>query len=215
MAQSKCNCPSCRRLIEIQLQFCPYCRNENPFYQPVQEPAKIVEPAAAKTAQVTKPNVVQKQYEPISESEFDEADSDQADETTSAPSDDDSQEIYIEEPEDVEESLSLEDEYSDPDELEDTENNDNGSNTNNINSKKSHSGIKWRDEKPKPDVDRSAMFDENGNYNANYDGYYNDTLPKIQNEVDRLLANKEKTILKVVACIVGIAGIIVYLVLTL
>ena len=59
------------------------------------------------------------------------------------------------------------------------------------------------------------MYDAAGTYNPNYDGYYNDTLPQIADEIDSLLAGKEKTVLKAVFSLTSIAAIIAYLILTL
>lgn len=75
--------------------------------------------------------------------------------------------------------------------------------------------IDWEDEKKNEPASTDNMFDENGVYNANYDGYYNDTLPKIANEVDNLLKDREKAILKAVAAVVAVFGVIVYLILTI
>lgn len=75
--------------------------------------------------------------------------------------------------------------------------------------------INWSDEKVKATPDYTKMYDKNGNYNANFDGYYDDTLPRIQNEIDNLLKGKEKTILKIVCSVVGVIAVIIYLILTL
>ena len=78
-----------------------------------------------------------------------------------------------------------------------------------------HAKIQWSDEVSPDTPDYAAMYDESGTYNPNYDGYYNDTLPKIADEIDSLLAGKEKTILKAVFSLDAIAAIIVYLILTI
>lgn len=77
------------------------------------------------------------------------------------------------------------------------------------------SKISWDDEDPnKESGNFTEMFNEKGQYQANYDGYYNDTLPKIINEIDHVLVGKEKAILKAVTSVVAIFAIIIYLVLT-
>ena len=83
------------------------------------------------------------------------------------------------------------------------------------NTQDKRSKIQWSDETSHSTVDYASMYDAAGTYNPNYDVYYNDTLPQIADEIDSLLAGKEKIVLKAVFSLTSIAAIIAYLILTL
>lgn len=197
MPQSKYNCVSCRRLVDIKLENCPFCNTPNPYLKkiPQEEPKK--EP------------------DTVGEDLFD--DFDDADEIAENPVQPPLKKVQVESNPAVDEPN--EDEYilpkksQTPQNKKTTEPKDTASLSGQSNY---HEKIEWTDEKKDNRTYTSKdMYDENGKYNANYDGYYDDILPKISNEVDKILQNKEKTILKIIGSVVIIFGIIVYLVVTL
>lgn len=218
MPQSKYNCKKCRRLVSLTSPTCPFCNTPNPYYQqPVQTtPQNPVTPTPKKDSNISSPssNAGANNQEPVNhEISIEDMESMYHDpvpvrQDALKPS---AQTIpETGEPEQNDGGLEPE-----PDPAEDvmTERE-----TNKISSSSEahRSPINWKDER---DRDTSGsyteMFNENGIYQANYDGYYNDTLPKIQGEIDRILAGREKAVLKVVFTIIVIFAIIVYLILTI
>lgn len=209
MPQSKYNCKKCRRLVSLTSPSCPFCNTPNPNYQqPMQampqsaataQPKNVSSPSASTKTDIPDPvnqEISIEDMEALYHSPIPVRQDSIIPETDSIDQDDDGLEP---EPDPTEEAVS-------------------GQETNTISSgSEAHrSPIDWRDEKNR-DTSGSytEMFNENGIYQANYDGYYNDTLPKIQGEIDRILAGREKIFLKVVFTIIVIFAIIVYLILTI
>lgn len=197
MAQQKVNCKNCRRLIGIDMPSCPFCGTGNPNYEQNRQksseehsnPQDILSSRTAKHS--NEETTVQNTGTEISVEDIEAL--------YKKP-------IPIKGKSDISISPKVsEDTVSIPDE------------TDIISSvEESHRAhIPWSDEKKQTSpCNFTDMFNENGIYQANYDGYYNDTLPKIQNEIDNILLGKEKTILKAVFSVVGIIAVIIYLVLT-
>lgn len=191
----KYKCPNCKRAVDINKEFCPFCSTPNPNI-------------ATKTT--SSENDDESYFEESMMDDFFEEEMQKAQDEIS-PADDKLQD------EDEIEELYNEDSFSDDfaDENIDDENDNYSSTISNSNHTIKREKIKWTDEADQNTASSEEMFNDQGIYNANYDGFYNDTLPKIADEVDNLLKSKEKAILKVAASIVGILAIIVYLTLTL
>lgn len=195
MRQNKINCPSCRRTYQIDEPFCPFCNKENPYTN-------------AKAQVDNGSNNLD---------DFDDMDILNNNETedvveTDNDSMDDAEE-YIPKsktnivkctPKSQSES-TIESDDVEPDEVHDLS----------TSTTKNRETITWTDDPPVETPDYSKMYDSNGVYNANFDHYYDDTIPAIQNEVDRLLKGREKTILKIIGSVVAIFAIICYLILTM
>lgn len=208
MPQSKYNCKKCRRLVSLTSPSCPFCNTPNPNYQqPMQAMPQSTATSQPQNARQPSANVKTDMSDPVN------------------------QEISIEDMETLyhdpvpvkQNSINKGTDGTDQDEGLGPEPDPTveavaGRETNTISSSSEahRSPIDWRDEK-NHDTPSSytEMFNENGVYQANYDGYYNDTLPKIQGEIDRILAGREKTFLKVVFTIIVIFAIIIYLILTI
>ena len=218
MAQTKCNCMKCRRLIAIEQEKCPFCGTPNNYMKSKKTSTNNAsEPASATRPVQRMQNIsIEEMNSLITETEeqevFPHSDSDgNSDEKIFINKiDDEEYEEYIpSEHEDTDEEDS--EVKSSVDENEKTEKNF----TETFQSSSKRKRISWTDEEDKEEPDYSKMYDENGHYNANFDGYYNDTLPKIKNEIDHVLAGREKAVLKVIFTIVAIIAIILYLILTI
>lgn len=198
MPQSKYNCVSCRRLVDIKQESCPFCNTPNPYLKKVpQEETKKVQ-------------------DTVGEDLFNDFDT--ADELTAKPVQAPLKRVSVESKTAAEESKD-EDDYILPKQTHApaSEKHAEPKDTASLSGQSdAHEKIEWTDEKKNERTYTSKdMYDEKGKYDANYDGYYDDILPKISNEVDKILQNKEKTILKIIGSVVIIFGIIVYLVVTL
>lgn len=241
---NKCKCKKCKRTISVSDAFCPYCSSPNPLAAEQQTPLKAKPKQKEPLKDDLEDFLSDTDLDINEQDEVDADDLDEFsyEETEEEEPDLDYEETESEEPE-YEEPDNDEPEYEEPDledldyqedydEYENYEENYGGSNqnvtddvnkgktrnvVNDINSKSrdGRTPINWTDEDPPEKKDFSKLYDENGVYNPNYDGFYNDTLPKIQNELDSLIAGREKTILKIVFGFVAIIGIIIYLILTI
>ena len=238
MANKKIICTGCRRSYDNKIEFCPYCSAPNPLLQSKDNMAKeegLSKAKPKKAAPKPKPEEPQDEYdedelfgdteteeaaeEPDDEyvedtdeesDEYEEYEDSEDDEDEEAEDSDDSDE-YEEDDEDESED---DEEYED-DKEDDEEEDDEDDVATALASDSKRSPIDWTDEEKKEKPDMSKAYDENGGYNPNFDGYYNDTKAKIDGEIESLTAGKEKAILKVVLGIAAVIGVIVYLVLTL
>lgn len=228
MPQTKYNCKTCRRLVSIESAFCPFCNTPNEHYkgnrkednpadaaslQPDQEKQKPVSsPVQPKKVPSPKPSRETPVPEPISDDTAEEVSLESLEHmysrvpvtptTLERPNREDP-------PESDSESIFPQDE--DPLDANHSEEHEN---TISSSGEVHRSPIDWQDSTEKPETEYTEMFDEKGVYQANYDGYYNDTLPKIANEIDRALANREKIILKGIFSVVAVVAIIIYLIIT-
>lgn len=235
MAQTKFNCKTCHRLIDKQQAICPFCGSANPHFSqsdngsPKPETKKTASSSNTPAPEQSTEKVTQRRIPSVSIDEMESLlNCDVEDFTDGSNSDEEinksvsgdfhnSQQVKNEPDEYEEEYFAESTDPESDDEAETEEETDAEERDEEINSSASsrRSKINWTDEKPKPEPDYSKMYDQKNNYNANFDGYYNDTLPKIADEIDSLLAGKEKAILKIVFSIAAIFAIIVYLILTL
>ena len=245
MANKKINCPKCRRLYDKTIKFCPYCGEENPLMQEgveqeeeQEEPLKKQGPKIEKTAKAVQrksPVVVPKEPEPVEEPEEEEYDDSEYAEDYTDDEYDDSEGFYADENVDEEEyedddeagdeeyedeeseEYDSDEEYEEEDEeseeYEDDDYEEQGNSE--LTEEEKRIPIDWSDEKKKAPKKVSEEYNENGEYQPNFDGYYNDTKAKIDNEIDNLTAGKEKAIIKVIFGFAAVIGIIVYLVLTI
>lgn len=187
---SKYKCPNCKRAVDISKEYCPFCSTPNPNKSTPEENDDFFDNSKVDDFFDAEVNVQNSSYEVTD-----------IDEMNAIEKDNNLSELDDEQLQDELDGFS-EDDFSETDNSTITRNN-------------KRAKIPWSDEIRPDESHYGDMFDANGIYNANYDGFYNDTLPKITNEVDNLLKSKEKAILKVVASIVAIFAIIIYLVLTL
>lgn len=203
MAQTQFNCKKCRRLIGIDAPQCPFCGTPNAHYnKPLQKTSSV--PTAERSLQKPQTETMQDNRSSKAEISVEEmADMYQGPiAVQAAPRE-------APHPEQVTKAQDPQPTVSEP--ALHTQD------TSTISSaQESHrSKIAWDDERTMDQPETyTEMFNEKGQYQANYDGYYNDTLPKIKDEIDRALAGKEKAILKGIFSILGIIAIIVFLVLT-
>ena len=220
MQVKRIHCPKCRRLFDSSLEFCPNCGAPNLLShvkpldseqsKTLQQDASIsdVQPTpVAKPVPVNKPKV-----QAVDPHVFDEIFEEEDNQSTA-----DEQDVDIlegqEEVSDEPEAFSLDTEENP--EPEDNDDDIPSGESDIKNMKFRRKLIDWADDKEQPEVDVCKIYNKDGSYNPNYDGYYDDTKTKIDNEIDSLIAGNEKTILKIIAIIVGIFGVIVYLILTL
>ncbi len=223
MPQTKFNCKGCRRLVSIESAFCPFCKTPNEHYKKMEAPTAAepekpapapVQPTENKTSDAvaapspSEPAVpeeeialesLQAMYKkvPVRQTVREPAAKTGQDKKTTAP--------------------GHTDPAPDPEDTAADETDPSGEVSNNTISSSGEvhrSPIDWNDDRGKKEPEYTEMFDEKGEYLANYDGYYNDTLPKIKNEIDRTLANREKIILKGVFSVFAVIAIIIYLVIT-
>jgi len=205
MAQTKFNCPNCRRLVSVSAEYCPHCGNEVNFNTSNQK--KNTSPNNTTKPSAPAPNIKKMEYEELPDITEEKEDFLEEEINISTPPVSNQTETYSEA------FSEQEDEPEIPYNDENSYNNNESLSMANLNNDK-RTPISWSDTEKKENVDISKAY-INNKYEANYDGYYNDVLPKIQDEVDSLLKGKEKTILKIIFSIIGICGIIVYLVLTI
>ena len=224
MAQTKCNCTNCRRLIDIHKDTCPFCGTPNPKSNNTTANSNPKPAAHNKAVQRMQNISIEEMNSLLADTEMEQIEDmevmeeieipDMKEEQTKSINSIDDEEyeeyipsenvdIYVDEDEETEHSKSIEKE------------NDSEDFTETLQSSSKRKKIPWTDEEKKEEPDYSKMYDEKGRYNANFDGYYNDTLPKIANEIDHVLAGREKAVLKVIFGIVAIIAIILYLVLTI
>lgn len=185
MANKKINCPKCRRSIDINVRACPFCGAANTFAST---------PASTASTDDSTDMTGEDFFDSLSDFE-DENDFENTlipDVPDNPITPDGTYEDSIEEPKIPSPKAKKMAVSSDH-----------------------RASIAWKDEQHEPVKEKNPITDERGNYNANHDGYYDDILPKINGEVDRILANRDKTIMKIIGALVGIAAIIVYLVITL
>lgn len=200
MRQSKINCPSCRRTYQIDEPFCPFCNKENPYLE-------------AKEQEDNSSNDLDNLDDL---DDLDNMNNDETEESMSVENDSmDEEEEYIPKATNIVKCApkSQPGAITGNDDMESTE----GAVDHDLSSTttKNRESIAWTDEPVVESPDYSKMYDSNGVYNANFDHYYDDTIPAIQNEVDRLLKGRERTILKIIGSVVAIFAIICYLVLTM
>lgn len=194
MAQTKYNCPNCRRLIDMKSVACPYCGTVNPKQSPA--------PHAAAAKPAPAPEVKEEFETPddIGEELFDSV----ATTKHSSPAREDTEEELIM-PVKAKPVSQRKEEKTAPA----------GNNTLSSQTVRKEK-IDWEDEKENQKETRTEeKIMPNGKYNANYDGFYDDIAPKIANEVDKILANREKLVLKIIGCVAAIFATIVYFVVTL
>lgn len=235
MPQTKFNCKTCRRLVSIDSACCPFCNTPNEHYKG----GKKQQPNETNAPQPTDVENQKTEADPmqqLKDSEQRHVQPERLKERSSKAAD---EEIDLETLENMYsrvpvkpaehspnmetastmQDLSLTDADTDPAKKEDAfktrSNSEETENTISSSGEVHRSPIDWEDEREKPETEYTEMFDEKGVYQANYDGYYNDTLPKIKNEIDRALANKERIILKGVFSVVAVVAIIVYLIITI
>ncbi len=201
MPQTKINCKTCRRLIGKDVPACPFCGTPNLYYEQEQEkkmPAQkgkkkesLSEQKKTSSFDMSAQNSKEISVEDIEALYNEPLPIGSQTKTSGIPAP----------PEDTSESSSCNPE-------------ENAIISSVPDSHRAH--IAWSDEAESKtsESDYTEMFNEKGVYQANYDGYYNDTLPKIQDEIDHIMAGREKTFLKAVFTIIGIVAVIVYLVLT-
>lgn len=192
MPQTKFNCPSCRRLIPINSEYCPNCSK------------KIVSKAESENLKKDTP---QKESSLVQEDIL----LDEPEETVSETN------VFQNSSKKIE-SEDIPDDLFDDESSNDLENFDFSEEPNKVDilsgNTEERSPIVWTDEEKKKEPDHTKMY-VNNQYNANFDGAYDDVLPKIQNEVENLLQGKEKTVMKIIFSIVGIIGVIIYLIITI
>lgn len=208
MAQSQCNCKNCRRLIGIDTPKCPFCGTPNMYYKknvPNAAPkSDIPHPAKKSAAQNGAKQDIQNTS--AGEISIEEMESMYREPVPVKASPNKETELLSEADAEAQNTQAKKAESSLP--VQDTS-------TISATQESHRSKIPWDDEQTQNDPGTyTEMFNEQGKYQANYDGYYNDTLPKIKDEIDKTLAGKEKTILKVFFSVMGIIAIIVFLILT-
>lgn len=216
MPQTKCNCSNCKRLIDIHLEACPFCRTPNNYL-------KNKEQTANNNSKPDTPNKPVQKIHNISIEEMNSILSDSDVENNTSKTEEIKKESTFDsiDEEEYEEfspyQSEIENDIKENPIVSELESSETASEdfTVKVQAATKKKKIAWTDEKPKEEPDYSKMYDEQGQYNANFDGYYNDTRPKIANEIDRTLAGREKAVLKVIFAIVAIVAIIVYLILTI
>ena len=241
MANKKIICTGCRRSYDNKIEFCPYCSAPNPLLQTKDNLVKEEGLQKIKPKKATpkpKPEEPQDEYdedELFGDTEAEEnveepddeyvedtnEESDEYEEYEGNDSEDDSEDDHEDddnsdgsaEYEEDDEDSEDDEEYEDGEEGD--EEDDDEDSTTALASDSKRSPIDWTDEEKKEKPDMSKAYNEDGGYNPNFDGYYNDTKAKIDGEIESLTAGKEKAILKVVLGIAAVIGVIVYLVLTL
>lgn len=204
---TKIHCVKCRRNIDISSKFCPYCNSPQPQETITEQQSESNEKMQPIYDEVG--NDDNSAFDALSlEAEFEDFGDDIIDPVNKEDLNDENDTPYRFSSLDPTETTSTADdplEESSPSDIPDT-----------LQKTQVHrEKIPWNDETPKTPADVSDMYDAKGNYVSNYDHYYDDTVPKIADEVDRILANREKNILKIIGSIIAIFAVIVYLVITL
>ena len=241
MANKKISCPKCRRSYDNKIEYCPYCGTVNPLMdedakaeieqeealseqkpqvkksipiKPVQKKAPTPPPKPEPEPEVDDEYDDSEYAEEYAEDEYDEGYDDGEIEYEGEESYEDEEDSEYDEDYEDEQYEGYDDE-EDPSEegYEDEEDEENMASE--LTEDEKRIPINWTDEKKKEKKDNSPAYYEYGKYQSNFDGYYNDTKAKIDNEIDNLAAGKEKAILKVVFGVVAVIGVIVYLILTL
>lgn len=241
MAEQTIKCPKCRRKYEAKAKHCVYCGAINPMFS---KRAGGVRPDTSSLKDELETEELDPLDSDINDEEsFGEyEDEDENDEIDTGDDDDDDDEDDDdmeeddgegdEEDNDDEEEDDEEDEEDEDDDEEDVDDEEDDEDDEDYDDdedseeledledegftgSEKRSPIKWKDKEKKAERDPSEGYDENGHYNPDFDSYYADTRTLIENEIDSRLAGKEKLILKIIAGAVTVAGIIVYLVLTL
>ena len=239
MANKKINCPVCRRSYDNTIEFCPYCSNPNPLLNSnknlddtgLSDKKRPEKPLPKIKKPVPEPEPVEEdldeydtedeytpddedmegspdaQYDSEDESEYEDDEDYSEDDDDESEQEDDDDEEYDGEDGEYDEDDDEEDFEDDEEETEETS-------SQLINDEK-RSPITWADEEKKEAPDMTKAFNEKGEYQPNFDGYYNDTKAKIEGEIESLTQGKEKAIIKVILGVAAVAAVIVYLVLTL
>ncbi len=229
MANKKIICTGCRRSYDNKIEYCPYCSAPNPLFKSDEAIKKESNEGLKALKRHKAPEKEEPQDEYDEDDLFEESETDTDEEyieeysSEEEPEGEESSEEYEEysegdeneqDSEDEEGDANYdEDEYDQEDDYDESDDEDSSGSVLSADSKRSP--IDWTDEEKKEAPDLSKAYDENGGYNPNFDGYYNDTKAKIEGEIESLTAGKEKAILKVVLGIAAVIGVIVYLVLTL
>lgn len=204
---TKIHCVKCRRNIDISSKFCPYCNSPQPQETITEQQSESNEKMQPIYDEVE--NDDNSAFDALSlEAEFEDFGDDIIDPVNKEDLNDENDTPNRFSSLDPTETTSTADdplEEPSPSDIPDT-----------LQKTQVHrEKIPWNDETPKTPADVSDMYDAKGNYVSNYDHYYDDTVPKIADEVDRILANREKNILKIIGSIIAIFAVIVYLVITL
>ena len=232
MANKKINCPVCRRSYDNSIEYCPYCSTPNPLMtsniemddkkladktqKEKAKPAKKIIPAETHEDEIDEYDT-EDEYTPAEEDGFYSDD-----EVYEYHDDEDSfEEQYYDDEQADDENYEYEDEddseyeyYEEDDEENNNDYESDESSSQLINDTK-RSRIDWSDEETPEAPDMTNAFNEKGEYQPNFDGYYNDTKAKIEGEIENLTQGKEKAIIRAILGVAAVAGVIVYLVLTL
>ncbi len=195
MARKKIICGGCRRSYNNDIEFCPFCGEANPLLSLENEEDKNKELAEAAFNE---------------ENDIDEY----------AVPEDDEEYILPESDEETNEAKYIEQDteyvdYGSDEPEEDVETSNSEQSNYGFMQKTNRIPIKWTDEKEKDDSNNDDMYNTNGEYNINYDHYYDDTKTKIDDELENLTTGRDKAIIKIVSGFAAVIAIIVYLILTL
>lgn len=194
MAGKKITCSKCRRLYDNKIEYCPYCGSPNPLLvasSEMDEESSIIDATYREVDEVDN-----KEIDTYSDEVIEEYDDSEAE---------------VEEKYDEYENSE---EYGDYDE-EFEDSSQKNAYASELTSSTNRKKVDWDDEKERDTSNDENMYNEDGEYNPNYDHYYDDTKAKIDNELESLAVGKEKAILKAVGGVAAVIGIIIYLVLTL
>lgn len=224
MAQTRYNCKNCRRLIKVGIDVCPYCgtvnnsekipqKTINNQTETIQQPRKNTSNNNKGVINIDELDNEYEEYVPSQENSDDVNASSSTDEQNE--NDENSSSSFAQELEEYDDDEDNTDVVMESDDLSISESNYNeNTETNDSDLHETKRTIKWKDEKKVQTPDYTKMYNDKGVYNANFDGYYDDVLPKIDGELDKIMINKDKTFIKVVFSIVAIIAIIIFLVLT-
>ena len=188
MSGRKISCPKCRRSYDNKIEYCPFCGSQNPLFEAHNNKASNASLSSSYSENTSST------YEMYDDQEY-------YDEATDNRKqyEEDIYEEYNESPEDTAFTSSIEPE----------------TNTSELSTSASRDKIHWTDEVHENTSNHEPMYDSNGEYNPNYDHYYDDKEAKIDSALESLSNGKEKAILKILFGIAAIIGVIVYLILTL
>lgn len=229
-------CSNCRRMLKENITICPYCGTKKKESQATdtsahtQQNSSVDDIPMSESTVLASPTPIKRRVTTIESIPTPKSQDDNIEEAlfNAALDEDDSMEEA-----DLIETSDMEPQISNPTSGPETEPDNEGTEADDefivpannasisqtkpkkTNEPKQEKVITWNDEKNKARKEKTPAYDENGIYNPNHDGYYDDILPRINDEVDRILINRQKSVLKVVAGIVAIFAIIAYLILTL
>lgn len=188
MSGRKISCPKCRRSYDSKIEYCPFCGSQNPLFEATNR----------ETSNASLANIYSEDASAAYETYDDQEYYDESAETK-AQYQENIYEDYSESTEDIAFSSNIEPK----------------ANTSELSTSANRDKIHWTDEEHEDTSDHAPMYDSNGEYNPNYDHYYDDRKAKIDSALESLSNGKEKAILKILFGIAAIIGIIVYLILTL